>query len=443
VALTCTGAAVADESAANQELQAKVKALEARLAELESQTGQNWLSEQRAEEIKSLVHDVLADADTRASLLQGGMTAGYEMGKGFHVGSTDGNWSVNLNIEEQIRFIYNMQDAGATVDDDEDENRWGFENTRTKLIFSGNVVNPQWTYKVESNFAREGGSMDLEDAWIRYDYGNGWGIKGGQFRLPLTRETLVFSAHQLAVERSDTDYLYGAGFSQGIMGEYSSDQWRASAAWSDGYGGTRSSFQNSAWNTEDTEFAVTGRFEWKASGTWDQFNDFTSWAGDEQGILIGLGGHWEKGEYGSTSDDELETMQFTADVSAEFGGSNLFGAFHYRNLDNDAIVDADQIGFVVQGGLMFGDNWEAFARFEYSDLDEEGSGDNDTLTIVTFGVNKYLSGHNIKWTTDVVFAIDEVPADVFAGSDGITGLRADEADEDGQVALRTQLQLWF
>src|SRR5262245_21772649 len=37
--------------------------------ELRSQTGDNWLTEKRADEIRGLVQDVLADADSRASLL--------------------------------------------------------------------------------------------------------------------------------------------------------------------------------------------------------------------------------------------------------------------------------------------------------------------------------------------------------------------------------------
>jgi hypothetical protein len=437
VALACTGVALADGAAANQDLQAEIQSLKARLAELESKNGDNWLTEQRAEEVRNLVHDVLADADTRASLLQGGMMSGYEAGKGFYVSSNDGNYSVHMNGHLQTRFIYNNLDNGAGA---ADENVWGFENSRTKLIWWGNVGSPAWTYKIESNFSNSGGGLGLQDAWVRYDYGNGWGMRMGQFRLPLTRETLVYSAHQLAVERSESDYVYSGGFSQGIMADYAADQWKAWVAWSDGYGGTRSSFMNTPALATDSEFAVTGRFEYKAMGTWDQFTDFTSWAGDEQGLLIGAAGHWEKGEYGTAAANELETFQFTIDAQAEFGGSNLFGAFHYRDLDNDGGgVDAEQIGFVIQGGMMFADNWEGFVRYEWSDLDNFG-GTTEDLSIVTFGVNKYFNGHNVKWTTDVLIGLDEIQV---AASGGLTGTRVDAPTEDGQVAVRTQLQLWF
>ncbi|MCH7546675.1 MAG: hypothetical protein IID30_09780, partial [Planctomycetes bacterium] len=44
--------------------------------ELRAKTQDNWLTEHRAEEIRILVQDVLADADTRSSLLQDGLIAG-------------------------------------------------------------------------------------------------------------------------------------------------------------------------------------------------------------------------------------------------------------------------------------------------------------------------------------------------------------------------------
>ena len=44
---------------------------------LRAETDEDWLTEQRAEEIKGLVADVLADADTRASLTGNGLMAGW------------------------------------------------------------------------------------------------------------------------------------------------------------------------------------------------------------------------------------------------------------------------------------------------------------------------------------------------------------------------------
>ena len=62
----------------------------AKIAELSAQQNADWLTEQRSDEIREIVQDVLADADTRASLQGSNMAAGYD--DGFVISSSDGNW---------------------------------------------------------------------------------------------------------------------------------------------------------------------------------------------------------------------------------------------------------------------------------------------------------------------------------------------------------------
>ena len=62
--LTLTGGSFAesDVEAQNDELRARISELESRLGAVESQSSDSWLTEQRADEIRELVADVLADA---------------------------------------------------------------------------------------------------------------------------------------------------------------------------------------------------------------------------------------------------------------------------------------------------------------------------------------------------------------------------------------------
>jgi hypothetical protein len=443
-ALTLSGVAYGGTESNDQDLRARVAQMEAELAKLKSQEGSTWLNEQRAGEIRALVQDVLADADTRASLLQGGGTAGWD--NNFYLASADGNNRLNIGGQLQVRYIYNFQDDGD--DDSEsgiDSNRSGFENTRTKLVFWGHVFNPSWTYKVEGDFNSRassdssGGALGLEDAWINYDYGNGWGIKVGQYRLPFLREELVHSAHQLAVERSLVNDTFTAGISQGLMIHGDWDQFRFSATFSDGLGGA-----NTPALAYDTEWAFTGRGEIMFAGTWDQFNDFTSWRGEEFGLMVGAAAHYQDMEYGTPAGPEVTTLGLTADVSIEFGGANLYGAFVYTDFDDDAALDFNPWGAIVQGGFFLTDDWELFGRFEWADSDDATSED---LMIATIGVNKYWNKHGLKWTTDVGYGFDAVESFWVSGSGNgaeRAGWRADASDEeDGQFVIRTQLQLLF
>ena len=121
----------------NAALEERLDRQQMQIDELMAASGDNWLTEQRAEDIRALVTDVLADADTRASLMQSDMTSGYD--NGFLISSADGNYSMKINGQLQARFVFNDQSNSPV-----DNTRWGFEMTRTKLWFSGHIVDPSW-----------------------------------------------------------------------------------------------------------------------------------------------------------------------------------------------------------------------------------------------------------------------------------------------------------
>ena len=429
--LALTGVSVA--AGPTNETDARIAELEAQVARLSAEQNGEWLTDQRAEEIRGLVQDVLADADTRASLLQSGMTAGYD--DGFMIGSSDGAFTLKLNGQLQVRNVTNYQDQGNT---NVDENRRGFENTRTKLIFSGNVAGTDWTYRIEGDFARNGGGFTLDDGWIKWAFTDGWKVGAGQFKAPVGREWMVHSSKQLAVERSNLSYTHFGSFTQGIWFEWdAADNIRAMFSFNDG-----ARAANGPWSVEDTEYSFTARGEYLFSGNWDQFEDFTSKQGSEQAMMLGASIHWQSQEFGSATRNELQVFLAEADFSIEGDGWNAMAAIHYSSLDNDTsgagAIDADWIGVLVQGGFYISEDMEIFVRWEWNDYDDfSGGTDSSDLNIITAGLTRYMND-NMKWTTDISFGLDTVsnPFDV-------TGFRADVTDEDGQFVLRSQWQLVF
>jgi hypothetical protein len=449
--LALGGAGLAETSveAQNEELRARVAQLETRLAAMETQDKDGWLSEQRSSQIKTLVQDVLADADSRSSLMaQGTMTAGYD--NGFVLGSADSNWLLRTNLLLQTRFMMRNQDSppgGA------EETLWGFEVTRAKFVLSGHVINPQWLYKVsietssnddatvESSVgttksdSREG----LLDAWVGYDYGNGIKIMMGSMKAPLLYEELIEDQYQQAVERSVVNYIYTGGYTDGILVQYANDMIRLSGMYNNGindglYGGGVPGGPNGAALVADTDFAATIRAEWLASGRWDQFNGYTSPQNEEMGVLLGGAFHYQSAQSGVAGAD-VDLFVGTLDGSAEFGGGNVYGAFIFSNVDPSVGSDISPWAFILGGGWYFHKNWELFGRYEWSDTDDLTS---DDVSIITLGVAGYLHGQNAKWTTDVGFGLDPVNFSV-----PVTGWAIDGVDEDGQFVLRSQLQILF
>jgi hypothetical protein len=135
-------------------------------------------------------------------------------------------------------------------------------------------------------------------------------------------------------------------------------------------------------------------------GEWKQFDDFTSWNGEAFGLLIGAAGYIQKDEFGTTDVGERLNSAVTVDAQAEFGGANLFGAFVYgiNDVADDFTNDLQPYAFVVQGGVMvIPDTLEPYARYEWGDPDGGG----DDLSVLTIGLNWYISKHAAKFTTDV------------------------------------------
>jgi len=91
-------------------LEDRNRELEARVTDLNRQQGEEWLGEQRAGQIRDIVRDVLADSQTRSSLQDGGMTAGWN--DGFFLGSNDGRFRMNIGGFVQSRFTWSAIRSG-------------------------------------------------------------------------------------------------------------------------------------------------------------------------------------------------------------------------------------------------------------------------------------------------------------------------------------------
>jgi len=176
----------------------RITELETRVERLRRQ-GEAWLTERRAEQIRDLVQDVLADADTRTNLLTDGLIAGYD--DGFFIGSSDGRFRIAFHGQVQTRYVYNEQDDANG--NSTDSNRFGVEMRRTKVWVQGHVFDPTWTYKVKGNFdvENDNGTYESQEIFVQKAF-DGLTIRVGQFKAPLLKEQMVSSMHQLAVDRS-------------------------------------------------------------------------------------------------------------------------------------------------------------------------------------------------------------------------------------------------
>jgi len=194
----------------------------------------------------------------------------------------------------------------------------------------------------------------------------------------------------------------------------------------------------------NTDVALTGRAEvlLGEEASWRQFRDMSSASDAPFASRLGAAVHFQEGsDVGGAA--EPTSLGYTADAWFEFGGASLQAWFVGMSIEDEAGVagaDSDQFAVGAQGNVhLVPDQWEAFGRWEYLDFDDAlGAGRDDALTLLTVGIARYFHGHAVKWSTQVTYALDEVP-----DGTATVGLVTDGPGERGQVGLISQIQILF
>jgi hypothetical protein len=433
---------------------------------LRTQAGESWLTAARADEIRSLVHEVLIDADSRNNLVGDGLLGGWS--DGFFLASADGRFKLEIGGLLQERFLGGRLRRGATPIDD--EWRYGFENTRMRLNLGGWLFDRDTTFLIQPGWgwsdphaivdsASTTTLTDMEsrlwDAWVRRRLSEQWAVRMGIFQLPFTRESLISDTRQLAVDRSLIDYRLGLGRSQGIeLTWMPSDAVRIIMAVSDGSltraglittpsGGLPPTIPPWSGLVFDAEWALTVRGEWLLGGDWAQFQEFTSPPGSDTGVLLGLAVHGQHEERRGIGNPKTDSWGFTGDLSVALDGISFFasGTYHHQKGYSTPVGNINTVewlGWVFQGSTYLTDDTEWFMRWEGGGPKATQLGGAD-VNIVTTGMNWYLEQQSLKVTSDFGFSMGKVPDSM---QNLMVGWRT-SGTRDGEWLFRTQLQLEF
>ena len=455
--LTLTGVSYAAVEG-NNDTATQISELKAEIAALKGNQGEQWLTEQRADQIRGVVQDVLADSNTRSSFQQaGGATAGYN--NGFFISSADGNYSLKINALEQVRFVWNNTYQSKTsggAPDGNDANQWGFENRRTQAFFSGNVVDPSWKYLVGIAYDSQSDpyvsngdgdpAFNLYYAMVTKTFGDGFSVSVGQMNVPFTVESNLFNAGSTQMgDYSIFEYMFGAGQQVGAMAKLEKDAFRVSGGWYNIVQTDVSGTIGQSWDNADNQsIAIASRAEYKVAGTWDQFSKESSFKGEEFGLLIGGGVIWQNGRaQNSDSTYNANPLGLTADAQAKFGGFNLIGQFLWQDGYPGTDSSSSVWGFNVQGGAFVTEDLEVFGAWAYADTagDGGGTGSFGTTNYLQTGANWYFAKNSIKATVMGIIPLNNDAAQAgnlrgFEGGVGLTG-------EDNNFSLVCQLQVMF
>jgi hypothetical protein len=279
--------------------------------------------------------ELLADADSRTSLLQGG-SAGYDGGAFI----TDGNNTLRTNVLLQFGYTANFRDEDSAGEDNEFTH--GFSIPRARLRFSGTIGSPDLEFLVDGQWSTSAfGSDSDSDSSSAYSadssftlnraYGiyhldgpdGNHAIWFGQGDNPIVRQQMVDAAHLNTAERGIALEFFSPQFVQGIQYIYSDDNIRFIGGVTDGAFSGNTNFSDMT----EADFAVNGRIEALFSGSWDQFKDLGSWKGSADAFMVGAAAHYQSG--GSTGIDTSDTdvLLYTVDGAYEGDGWAVLASF--------------------------------------------------------------------------------------------------------------------
>ena len=468
-------------------LQQKAQTQDERIGQLQAENGDRWLTEQRAAQIRSMVKDVLADADTRASLAADGATSGYD--KNFFIASADNNFRLNIEGQIQARYAFNhlpskgMVGGGAAPG--EVANEYGFELRRVRMNFFGHVIDHTWAYRVQIAFDRDGGNtgrpLTLEDAFLQKNLDNGLYVRLGQWKNFFNYEEINSSRTQQFAERSVLNQYFTTQFVQGMLVGWETDHVHLYGSYNDG-GGNRN-IQVIQPTGNPTQWALTGRAEWKLAGEWKEFREMQGWIGSEFAAMLGVAVNWQRAggvppagraSVGNgaipglgalaASNSQLALAGWTADLNLRGSGWSAWAAFlgsyaYGGGAEAEArgVNGTLSLGAVVQGGFFVTSNMELIARWEGLWVDSDNNGIVNgafvpnalvaqTVNIVTLGGNWYFAKNAAKFTLDGGYAFNPIRFNTGIYGESLSGAdwRASQTGQGtGEVVVRAQVQVLF
>jgi hypothetical protein len=434
------------------------------------------------DEVRAIVAEMMADAETRSSLLQGGGAAGHD-GRFFIMGGENNSFRLNVGGYTQVRYTMNLRD-----DNGNSGTEWsgGFQNRRSVVSFGGYAGGKDMLNYNFRLISSNGGALALDDAWASLGLGDGWSFRAGQYRPGFLKEQLNADTLTLAADRGIVNTLFSVGWSQGAGLTYQSDNFDFSVDFHEGTNRLNTSFTNGLTAINNTtnngnillvpsaaDYAFAARVNWIFAGDRKQLADYTSKQGEAYAGQIGAAVNFEQSAnnaaQGNAADpgatppvparfdaDQL-SLGYTIDTSVETNGFNVFLAFVGRHTDVNAVGVAggldtiDDFGAVLQAGLRVLENTELFGRWDWVYLDgDRGNNQTRNHNFLTFGVNQYVMGHAAKFTVDAQFSLNRTGNDANAtrfGSfinDGFSNLYGLLGSANGaEVAVRAQFQVMF
>ncbi|MDN3513103.1 MAG: OprO/OprP family phosphate-selective porin [Candidatus Brocadia sp.] len=329
---------------------------------------------------------------------------GYEIGKGFYLNTLDDKYLLNIHQRTQLLYTYTDNDSSNDIS--------SFRIRRQRINFEGHVFTRDLTYEVEWDLFAESGRGELKDAYINYELTDWFQLRGGQWKVPYSRQKMTSSAKMQFVDRSLASEEFHLGRDIGIMihGEPMEELFEYKLAAMQGAG------ENEKEN-DDTKHLYVARIAINPFGKFKSYSESDLEYEKTPKLALGTAYAINSGKQLFVRDEimtfhnDVTVDQATADVRFKWRGLSFIGDYFWRDINAHEGEDEGfrpggiiAHGYTLQGGYFvpvssLQKHLEFAGRYSHIDPDTEITHDSESE--VGFGINWFFKGHVHKLQADI------------------------------------------
>jgi hypothetical protein len=301
---------------------------------------------------------------------------------------------------------------------------------RARFKFKGHAFSPKVQYKTEFGLTNRdigakgddgdnhfnGAANIILDAVIKWNFYENWSLWAGQTKLPGNRERVISSANLQFVDRSMLNSYFNIDRDKGVhlRHHFMLGEMKVKHAWVVSMGEGRDVTSSDKHGLFSKSY--TGRIEILPFGDFNSKGDyFASDLKREKTPKLSLGANYNfnkdarrqrgqlKGFVADSVVGDITTIH--ADMMFKYQGFSMMGEIAQRKADENnpfySTLNPYYTGssLNVQFGYLLKSNWEP--AFRYTTVNTDAVNGDKTFSEMTFGVSRYVVGHNLKVQSDV------------------------------------------
>lgn len=367
-----------------------------------------------------------------ATNLQGQNDSKFNFGDGIGVVAPDSSISLNFNINLQ-----NRMDFATVSTDDLSIGDFSAQIKRFRMKFSGFIMNPQITYKIQlamaprrvSNLTLGQAPRVMYDAVFYYQFNNGFKLGFGQTALPGNRQRINSSTSFQMVDRSRANSVYNLDLDFGLHGTYKINQNGKQPLT---LHGAITTGEGQNWVVVDEKgLSYTGRLDWYPLGTFISNGAYKEsdleWHPQPR-LMAGISYNYNDdaqrtgGQRGDLLSEYRDISTLFADFILKYQGWSFQGGYYLRDTENPIVPQSDEIannfvhigeGYNFQFGKYFRSKWEVAGQIATVTPGDEISEIASETRDWTIGLNRYINGRAIKLQADFTLHQSRINANEF------------------------------